>query len=602
MLKEGANLKFSAGDLTGALRGYGVALGVVLRVRAGICELPNERRNDCCLELAKVNANLSLIQLRRGDADAALERAASAASNAPHWFKPHARRGAALAALRRHAEASAAIAVAADLAATPRDAAECQRQEDAQLQLARDAEALQGIQAQLQQQQLLPASNGASCSAAAADGGPARSTAAAAAAEVASIGRVLGALEETSQGAAAALAGYMVPSDLARLERTCRFFGAAAVSRRVHARRAVRCQRACSLGCRSDVGPAVTSAAAAAAAQAAAAGVEAAVRAYCDAASDADACLALEKLAAALAALVHARGGTPAQNKPVRMATSSVAGADTPAAERYAFWCACAAQAALQELQARVFDVSAVKLLLREPTAPLEAKARSMRVMAQGVMLMQDEFAEACEAGTLGSWPPSQVESFLQQLFRYGLVSEVAASPRSAFVMLATLLNAYGHALRRSAAGTDAALHVQAFGALHAALPPRLPAARAPPDLSDAQSAAIAARLPADATPGAVCAHLAYGVAAADVRAALEADARALRVWRDALRPVGDWLAQPRGEEWGGGARAAAAFERAVGSAEGLAELFAGYYAMVLDYSLMLPRLDTLTDRIVEQR
>ncbi|KAG5174935.1 hypothetical protein JKP88DRAFT_339954 [Tribonema minus] len=184
-----------------------------------------------------------------------------------------------------------------------------------------------------------------------------------------------------------------------------------------------------------------------------------------------------------------------------------------------------------------------------------------------------------------------------------------------------------------TADGDDVAQHQREFGILHAALPPRLPAARAPADLGARARRAIKAPLPPDATPCAVRAHFAYAADAAEVRAALEADARMLRVWRVTLRPVGPWLARNRwgylaplaalstvfaawyertdgvvanpltlaahlllrGEAWGGGAAAQAAFERAVGGVDGLAELFAGYYAMLRNYSYALPQLDAWT-------
>ncbi|KAG5185285.1 hypothetical protein JKP88DRAFT_276695 [Tribonema minus] len=642
MLKEAAALRFSANDLAGALRGYGEALRVMRGMGSSMTEITPQQRDACALEVSKVRANMSLIELRRGNADAALERAASASARA-------ARRGAAHAALRRHAEANTAYAAAADLAPTPRDAAECRRLEAAQLQLARDAEASQDSCAQLQQQQLQapPGQHGAARGAAAAGSAGVRAAgAAAAAAKLTSVGHVLRALEAATHDAAMALAEYLHPVDLAHLERTCRFFGARPLLRRMRIRRAVQCRGVRSL-CQCAA-PAATPAAAAALA-AAAAGVDAAVRAYCAAATDADACAALAALAAALAALVDAQS-LAAEPREVRWGLIRVVHVDTPHAERCAFWRACAAEAALQEAQsfigAFIGDVLAVKFLLREPTAALGALTRSMHDITDEVSIMQHAFVSACEAGTLGTRSQAVFESFLQRLVRHDVMSDVATAlrrvlePRAAaaaeFIdtalhMLHMLFNMCGQpCFRNTATGAAVTRHVHAFATLHAALPPRLPAARAPSAISAQQSTEIAAQLPAPATLGAVRAHFAWGADAAEVRAALEADPRLLRVWRETLQPMGAWLAQNRwgylaalkvlaalntardarsdgvtandrtlaayllvrGEEWGGG-RAR--------SVEGLSELFAGYYAMVRNYSYVLPQLDAWTQLLRRQ-
>eukprot|EP00611_Tribonema_gayanum_P007911 TRINITY_DN1735_c1_g1_i1.p1 TRINITY_DN1735_c1_g1~~TRINITY_DN1735_c1_g1_i1.p1 ORF type:complete len:773 (-),score=304.80 TRINITY_DN1735_c1_g1_i1:215-2533(-) len=660
MLKEGGALKFAAGDLAGARCAYGAAQGIMLRAWDRILKLPQERRALCALEFGKVNANMSLIELRSGNAKAALNHAADAITAAPGWFKAHARRGAAFAALRYHTEASAAYAIAAQLTAMPRDAADCRRHEDAQLQLARDAEALKDIEAQLRRQKLRPppGSGAAGGGGGAADGAAARSAAAAAAAaaatDLASIGPVFRALESTTQDAVAALAGYLRPQDLAHLERTCRFFGAAPPRRRVRARRAVRCQPARSLQGRS----------AAAAATAAIAGVDVAVCRYCDAATDADACTALEALATALAALARTRSRTVAQERVVAEALKSVACADAPAAERCAFWRACAGEAALQPtLLLACDDACALKHLLHEPTAAPEVRSRCMRELAQVVSDMQDDFTAAGEAGTLGEQPLSGSESLLQELVRADVIGEIMAALQwarstrynaadaavasaasrlgnAATQTLYTLLHTYGGArFLDNVLGGVVGWHVRDFWALHAALPPHLLAARPPSAYSAQHQSRIVARLPPDATDGAICAHFVYGADAAEIRAALDADPRALRAWQVTLRPVGAWLARNkrgylaalaalgiltaerdtrpqgvvanaqmfsaylllRGEEWGSGARAEAALVRAIGSVEGLTELFAGFYAMVRNYSYALPQLDVWTERFLQE-
>ncbi|KAG5187540.1 hypothetical protein JKP88DRAFT_288159 [Tribonema minus] len=606
ILKEGAALKFSAGDLAGALRGYNEAKGALVCTRpSGVQGLPQQQRAAVTLEAAKVDANMSLIELRSGNADAALAHATLATMEVPSWLKAHMRRGAALAALRRHAEASAAYAVAAELALTPRDAAECRLQEDAQLQLARAAEALQRMQVQLQQQ-LLQAPAGAD--AAAAD-------AAAAASTVASIGPLLGALEATMQGAAAALAGFMNVPDLSCLERTCRFFGACPLRRRTHVRRAVRCQPVCTLA-RCDA------AAATPAAAAAAADVEAAVRAYCAADADADVNSALEALAAALAALVHA-GGTPPEEVAVPQAMFFAMRADAPPAERRAFWRACAAQPALQEPQSKIGNVCPVKFLLREPTVAPEVRLRVIRGLEHAVQNLRDGFEEACSAGALNG----RLCAPLQALVCDDIPADVAAAvrqardPRNAAAAAACaadfaeaalhtlwmLIQGYGGAIvLRTAAGAATKQLLRELDDLHAALPPRWPAARAPAALGAQQLADAAAQLSPGATPGAVRARAAWGADAAAVRAVLAADPRLQRAWQATLLPMGAALGDEggaggayalaahlllRGEEWGGGERARAAFERAVDDPDVLAELFAGYYAMLRDYGYVLPQL-----------
>ncbi|KAG5182312.1 hypothetical protein JKP88DRAFT_245745 [Tribonema minus] len=110
----------------------------------------------------------------------------------------------------------------------------------------------------------------------------------------------------------------------------------------------------------------------------------------------------------------------------------------------------------------------------------------------------------------------------------------------AALHMLHMLLNLCGRSyFRRTVMGAAVLRHLLTFGTLHAALPPRLPTGRAHSAISAQQSAEIAAQLPARATPGAD---------AAVVRAALEADPRMLRVWREPPQPVGAWLGQNR---WG---------------------------------------------------
>ncbi|KAG5174934.1 hypothetical protein JKP88DRAFT_284085 [Tribonema minus] len=673
MHKEASALKFSTGDLAGALGGYFIAHCVIMVcMMAARQTLPphlnvdaaTEQCADVALELGKVSANMSLIELRMGDADAALECAEAAITAAPSWFKAHVRHGAALSALRRHTEASAAYAVAAELAPAPRDAADCRRQEDAQLQLAHDAHALQGIQEQLQQQQLRapPGHAADSSGTAAADSAPvpgaataaAAAAAAASASKLASVGPVLRALQATTQDAALALAGYMRPADLARLERTCRFFGARPLRRRMRVRRTVRCQPARSLG--HSAAAAAAAATSAAAAAAAAAVVEAASRAYCNAATDADARVRLEALAAALAALVRACGAA-AESTEVAAAMGMVVCADAPAAERCAFWRACAAEVALHEPHSLLPDVCAAKYLLCEPTAAWTLRARCMQHVMLLFLQLHQEFQDLCRAETLGGAPASRAEYILQELTRYVAGDMAAAlrwacSPASAAAAAAEcaedalhtlfmLLHGYGGlSFTQTAVGAAATRHVRDFATLHAALPPRWPAVRAPIALNAQQRAETAAQLPPDATLDVVRTHFAWGADAAEVRAALEADPRMLRVWRVTLPPMGPWLAQNRwghltalaalalvnvdksdhrgcaiaegfmlaaylllrGEEWGSGALAQAAFERAVSSVEGLAELFAGYYRMVRDYSYALPHVDARAEEIFSQQ
>ncbi|KAG5187877.1 hypothetical protein JKP88DRAFT_306326 [Tribonema minus] len=639
ILKEGAALKFSAGDLAGALRGYNEAKGALVCTRpSGVQGLPQQQRAAVMLEAAKVDANMSLIELRSGNADAALAHATLATTEAPSWFKAHMRHGAALAALWRHAEASAAYAVAAELALTPRDAAECRLQEDAQLQLARAAEALQRMQVQLQQQ-LLQAPAGAD--AAAADA----SAAAAAARTFASIGPLLGALEATMQGAAAALAGFMNVPDLACLERTCRFFGACPVRRRTRVRRAVRCRPVCSLA-RCDAAAAMPAAAAAAA------DVEAAVRAYCAADANADVNTALEALAAALAAVVRARG-TLAEDVAVSCAMFFTMHAYAPPAERRAFWRACAAAPALQGPQSQIGDVCAIKFMLREPTVAPKVRLRILRGLEKGVQSLRAGCEEVCSAGALSG----SLCAALQDMVRYDIPGDLAAAlrwardPRSAAAAAAPeraaaaaadcaeaavhtlwmLVHGYGGAILMStAAGAGTKQLLRELDDLHAALPPRWPAACAAAALGAQQLVDAAKQLPPDAAPGAVRARAAWSADAAAARAALAADARLRRAWQGTLRPMGAWLARNRwgyaaalaalamvhveqsklsggvvagayklaahllvrGEEWGGGERARAAFECAVDDTDALAELFAGYYAMLRDYGYALPQLD----------
>ncbi|KAG5177018.1 hypothetical protein JKP88DRAFT_333660 [Tribonema minus] len=550
VLKESAALKFSAKDLPGALRLYDVATGLMLSMWAGVLQLPQERRKACALELGKVNAYMSQIELRRGNAHHALNLAVRAVAADPSWFKAHARRGAALAALRRHAEASAAFAVAADLAPMPRDAAECRRQEAAQLQLANDADAARDTPVQQQLLQESPGQGGASSSAAAAgaaaaDGAPARSSTAAAAAtaaELASLGPVLRALAATTQDAAMALAEYMRPPDLASLERTCRVFGGGSLHRRMRVRRAVRCQLARSLG-RSAAAAALPPAAVTA-------GLDAAVRTYCDAATNADACAALEALAAAVAALVAACGAAAAAADPsmVALALMCAVGLHASEAERCAFWRACAARAPLQEAVSCVGDVRAVKFLLRELTAPLAARTRCMNGMGEDVFdrsapfeLVAHDFAGVVAAGLRRVHAPRAAAA---------TAAAVAEFTQAALQTLYTLFFTFGGPrMHETAVGAAVTWHTRAFGNFWMTLPRRLPAERAPAALAPQQRAEVAAQLPPRATPGTARAHYAYVADAAAVRAALEADdARALRVWRAALRPVGDWLAHNR---WG---------------------------------------------------
>ncbi|KAG5181997.1 hypothetical protein JKP88DRAFT_278482 [Tribonema minus] len=564
---ESSSLKFLAGDLVGALRGYNAAWrAITLNTRQSVQELhklPQQKRATFNLELRN--------------------RATAAILAFPSWCKAHARRGAALAALRRHPEASASYAIAAECAPTPRDSVECRRQEDTQLQLAHDAEALQEIQVQLQQP-LLRRPSGEDAAAA---GVLARDDIAAAAPALTSVGPVLSAVQAATQDAAAALAGYMDMSDLARLERTCRLLGACPLRRRVRIRRAVRCQRALSLS-RSAAAASPLSAPAAAAV----AGMEAAVCAYCAAATDADAREALAAVAAALAAVVQARG-TEAEKGAVVAAMMSVA--------------------VLQGPDIWVADVCTAKHLLREPTAAQEVRARSIAAIAHIALEQMEAVVHASKAGTLGGGAQTRAETFVQEL------------------ALFLIFHGYGGALLvGSALGTAVTHYLETFAPLQAALPPRLLASRAPSALSAQQHAEIAAQLPHDATAGAARAHFAYSADAAEVRAALEADPRTLRVWRAVLRPLGPWLAQNRwgypaalaalallnaarsdrregvvvcgltlsaylllcGEEWGSVALAQAAFERVTDSVEELAELFAGYYAMLRSYSYALPQLD----------
>ncbi|KAG5184753.1 hypothetical protein JKP88DRAFT_255308 [Tribonema minus] len=598
-LKEAAALSFSEGSLDTAMNTYCLALKVMLVTPAGRAgDLLREQSHARVLEIGKVRANMSLVELRRGNAMAALQRAADAAATAPFWFKAHARRGVAYAALRHHAAASAAYAIAADLAPTPRDAAE------------------------------FPTPGGSAAAAGARYGGTAGDW-------LASIGLLLRALEEAMHDAAVTLAAYISPSDLARLERTCQFFGARPLHSRVRIRRAVRCQPARNL-CRSAAASALPAAAATAPAAAAeaAAGAEVAVRKYCDAAADEDSCAARQALAAALAVLTRSHVA-PAAAGAMARALQSVACADAPTAERCVFWRACAGEAALQELLLSVGEVCAAKFLLRETTAALEVRTRCMRALQRNVAEAQAAFEDACEAGmvtgTHVAAAPRWVRDARLTVDRQEAAIAAAAVSdvtNAALEMLGALLDLYKQRLKQRDQGVDIARYLVSFNPLFGGLPQRLPAARELSALSAQHYADVAAQLPPHALPGAVRAHFAYAADAAEVRAALEADPRMLRVWRVALRPMGFWLARNRwgyltalamlamlrkhksesdgvaanvltfalyvllrGEGWGSGALAQAAFDRVVASVDALAEFFADFYAMVRSYSFVLPLL-----------
>ncbi|KAG5192661.1 hypothetical protein JKP88DRAFT_284181 [Tribonema minus] len=596
MFKEGAAIKFSANDLAGALHGY--------RQASTIMENMWSRRDH-------VSAT----------------------------------RGAARRSLCCLMEASAAFAVAADLAPTPSAAAEFRREEAAQLHLASRADVWKSFQRTMRETVFKgilhdpPAVPGLRT---AADG--------AAGVGLANIERVLGALEETTHDAALALAEYMRPSDMARLERACRFFGVGPLRRRVRARRAVRCQPVRNV-CQSAAAAAALAAAATAAAAApdataaaAAASAQAAVHAYCAAAADPEAHAALEALAAALAALVGSHGtvtAAAAADGAVAQALKSVVSADTPTAERCAFWRACAAEAALQQPLLTGGDVCAAKYLLSEPAVALEVRAECVRAISEHAADIQAEFEAACKAGTLGRHPPTHAESYTQQLLRYDVLGEVAAvlrwarDPRAVAAAVAAeghdagadtaaaaryfvgfaatalypVMTMYGSdKVMAAAPGPAISRHIDDVIPALETLPPRLPAERAISTLTAQQRAAAAAQLPPDATAAAVRAQCAYGAGAAEPVGAWLARNRwgslvALAAFAALVDAEGadGFIARKwsllvylalRGEGWGGGAAAHAAFEGAVSSVDGLAEFFAGYYALVRRYAYALPQLN----------
>ncbi|KAG5181261.1 hypothetical protein JKP88DRAFT_321564 [Tribonema minus] len=527
---ETAQMLSSAAQSTDAL---------ALQVRDTCTSMPTQCTASAW-ELSKVNVNISLMKLRRGDADAALDCTATATSFKPLWSKTHARRGALCTASplgRQHH----AHCVAAKCAIPPRKTAECRLQEDEQLPLAHDAEALQGVRLQL-----LQAPSGEDrCGSRVCPGVRCRRRSF----------RLQVCFHRTRAESAggdcicrmmhvAALAGFMDIVELENLERMCLpiFWCLSAAPSRLRPPHDARPARAQPVPLRCDRGGDASGSSSRR--QRGGGGARLLQRRH-----PAHDRAALEALAAALTAAKQVRG--TAANE-YRDGEGNYEG----------------------RMRGRVSG-GALRVQMR-----VRRRGRAAPAAHAGVLDVWQEFEGACYAGTVTAVrtlrPRLSCSGWcalwaMQRRRCGGRAAQAAplplpprpdrAMPSSARTLATPSMSPmprctcstnpfwYGGArLYRRATGADVTVmkYVLEAATLHAALPLRPPTSRAPSAASAQQRVQIAAQLPPDASSetATVRAHFAYDADTAEARAALDVGFRMLRVWRVAQRPVGSWLGQ----------------------------------------------------------
>ena len=373
------------------------------------------------LEAAKIHCNIALAEMRRGRPAAALAAATEAATSAPGWAKAHARRGCALQALHRCREAACAYAIAAETADERREAREYRDLERQALQ--------QGRQAGVGR-----------------EGRPEPATLAAAS---------VGSLAVFARLAlfCPALLPWLEPRDLARLEATCRWFGAATPERE-RFRRIVRCVPLCARV------PAARPLAAR----------------YCaEWLGDAD--RAIERLVAQVLPRLRKKDWER------RECFLAVVRRGAPLADRHRFWRACGRHQGMHRdmLYGAGHDACVLKWALRNPRITYQAM---LKVLPQAPL----EGLEAhygAGAGGRGRAEGSRWAAALDDVYRFGIDSElmqIAHATRgrpdaeelvdTALGVLHTLIHRCGQALLRSAVQQRVGAALRAFRQLYIVLLP----------------------------------------------------------------------------------------------------------------------------------